>query len=788
MERRVLVAVDDVQWLDRPTEAVLGFAARRLRSDAAKLLLAERRDLDAPSASLVAAVGEDRARIVVGPLSLGATRRLIVSRVGVTIPRPSLVRLHAVAGGNPFYALEIAKAIAAGAAAAGGAPVPVPTKLHDLVGERLGRLAKRVRDALEVVAILAAPTVATVERVVPHGVERAVAAGVLERSESQLRFVHPLIAAAVAARMTPERRRSLHRRLAGVVADPEERARHLALGASVPSEEIGAVLEDAARSAAQRGTVASAVELSELAVRLTPPDARADAVRRRLLAAGHRLDAGDFSGARDELGVLIRELPPGDARAEALSLLSDAMHDDIDAQARLAHEALDEAQDEGLRARIRRELTTAAALTGDLRAALAHARAGVASAEATTDRRLLVASLAYLGLIETFDGVMTPGLLERAIDLEEDAGYLSAYESPSVVLAYRRVYEGRDFATARALLERACAAAAEHDDFDGQIVVLLHLAELENAAGRWERATEHASAGHEVAEQFALPLSQGALLHAWGRARAYLGDVENARALAERGLALARETKSTIHELNNLRVLAFLELSLGHAEAAAEIAVPVPERLAEAGYGRGGVAMRLAEAVEALVLAGDVQRARLRLDRLERLVEEVEYPALRPLVARAAGLLAASEGNVPRALETLEHALSLYDDLELPFERARTLLALGETRRRAKQKRAAHDALEAAQSSFDELGARLWAERARGELARISGRPPASDELTSTQVRVAELVAEGRTNREVAAELFVSERTVEGHLTRIYEKLGVRSRAELARRFAGVAG
>ena len=120
----------------------------------------------------------------------------------------------------------------------------------------------------------------------------------------------------------------------------------------------------------------------------------------------------------------------------------------------------------------------------------------------------------------------------------------------------------------------------------------------------------------------------------------------------------------------------------------------------------------------------------------------------------------------------------------MPFERARTLLVFGEVRRRAKQKRAAREVLEAALAAFEELGAELWAKRARAELARIGGRVPTGETLTPAERRVAELVAEGRPTKLVAAELFVSVKTVEGHLSRIYAKLSVRSRAELAARFA----
>jgi len=150
--------------------------------------------------------------------------------------------------------------------------------------------------------------------------------------------------------------------------------------------------------------------------------------------------------------------------------------------------------------------------------------------------------------------------------------------------------------------------------------------------------------------------------------------------------------------------------------------------------------------------------------------------------ARCRGLLAAAAGDLASAMNELEQSLAQYERVQIPFEYTRTLLALGSTQRRSKQKAAARATLTSALAGFEELGAAIWADKARKDLARISGRAPSGDELTPTERRVAELVAEGRSNKEVAATLFVSVRTVEGHLAKIYGKLGVRSRTALARR------
>ena len=148
--------------------------------------------------------------------------------------------------------------------------------------------------------------------------------------------------------------------------------------------------------------------------------------------------------------------------------------------------------------------------------------------------------------------------------------------------------------------------------------------------------------------------------------------------------------------------------------------------------------------------------------------------------ARCRGLVAAAQGDVELSLSLLAEAVARHEEVGDPFGRARALLALGLVRRRARQKRPAREAIEAARVGFEEIGAARWAERAREELGRIGGRTR-SEGLTPAERRVADLVAKGRTNAEVAATLFLAERTVASHLTHVYAKLGVRSRTELAR-------
>src|SRR5262249_49323315 len=151
------------------------------------------------------------------------------------------------------------------------------------------------------------------------------------------------------------------------------------------------------------------------------------------------------------------------------------------------------------------------------------------------------------------------------------------------------------------------------------------------------------------------------------------------------------------------------------------------------------------------------------------------------LAARCRALIAGARRDLVAALAALEVALEQHDRIEMPFERARTLLVLGQVRRRSKLKRAAREALEAALATFDDLGAVLWARRAQAELASVSGRKPSDGALTPGELRVAELVADGHTNKDIAAALFLSPQTVESHLKHIYAKLEIRSRTQLAR-------
>jgi DNA-binding CsgD family transcriptional regulator len=229
-------------------------------------------------------------------------------------------------------------------------------------------------------------------------------------------------------------------------------------------------------------------------------------------------------------------------------------------------------------------------------------------------------------------------------------------------------------------------------------------------------------------------------------------------------------------------VVTFLEVSLGHYEAAVrcagEFAIPMVE---------SDVVEPLLvfdffpDLIEALVSIGDLDRAALLTDALEERGRATSRPWALATGGRCRGLVEGAAGHLDEAVAALEQALREHERVPMPLERARTLLVYGVVLRRSRRRRAARNSMDAALRIFEHLGARLWVQRTHAELARIGGRA-SRDELTPTEAQVAALAAAGETNREIAQVLFMSVKTVEANLSRVYRKLDISSRRQLGAR------
>jgi DNA-binding CsgD family transcriptional regulator len=785
----VLVALDDIQWLDPSSAGAIQIALRRVREDPIGLLATLRTGPEAVrSFELGRSYPEERlVRLTIGPLSIGAVHDLLEERLGLDLTRPELARLQEATAGNPFFALEVGREfVRTGTRPAPGKPLRVPDTLHELLGGRLARLPGETLDVLLLVAALARPTVELVaatygerERVLV-ALETAAGEAVVELDDSQVRFAHPLLASICYERGPVWKRRAVHGALAGAVSDVEERARHLALAAPGPDASVAAELELAAEQAAGRGAATAAAELYEQAADLTPADPT-EARRRRLLAAHFLRLAGDADRTVSILRQLKEEVPSGVERGDVLFELALTQQGTVRELIEQCNEALAAVGDDGARAsRILAVRAGHHLIATDGRSALADARAALAQAEATGDPALVAQVTAYAGQAETYCVEITPGLLERGIEIEEQLGLELEWNlSPRYVLGRRLVRMG-DTDRARAVLEEFEAQAHERGDEVSRVLALWPLAVIEWLAGRWQRALEHANAAYELTVQTQHPHAQNWVGRAKALIEADLGLVDDARATALEALTLARASSVEFHMILAQAVLGRVELMLGNLELAGDSLRELPGRLVAGGI-NDPTAFVWGDAIEALVALGELDRAAGYLEHCSSSAERLGSPLAREVAMRCRGLLASAEGDTEAALAGFDDLLAEIPDAPWPFERGRTLLCLGMVRRQAGQKRAAREALDRAIAIFDELGARLWAVKARAELARISGRTPASEELTATERRVAELAAQGRTNKQIAAELYMGLSTVESHLSHVYRKLDVR-RAGLAAR------
>jgi DNA-binding CsgD family transcriptional regulator len=781
----LVVAVDDLQWLDSSTAAILAFALRRLDGEPVRMLAS----LRAPGESSLAdgpvrGIAADRmTALTVGPLQAGPLTRILRSRASAEISWPTARRIHEVSRGNPLYALELARSLAPGGHSI-DEPLRVPASLRQLVGHRLAALPQGTSDALLLAAAMREPQLARLTSAMggspaERAIEPAAGAGIVFVDDDVVRFAHPLWSAAAYSSASRSHRRWAHQRLAAVTTDGEEHARHLALAAGGPDEQVAAALTAAAKGAAARGATSSAAELARLAARLSP-DATARA-RRSIGAAQYLYQAGDAGQARRSLEELVARWPAGPVRARALLALGQVRVLDLDAGPvlEILREALDSAAgDDVLQAEI--HLAMSWVCESELAAGLAHATAAEDLLSGHDEPALLaVISHARLMFENLCGHGMRADLAERALALERRAPPAAVSERPSYQIGAILVTHD-DVDGARARLQAALDTAVEHADAS-RFEIMSALVHTELLAGNWEAAQRWAADASASVE-----LTGGQ--QAWAMALeaevdAAYGRVAEARAKAGEGLRQSVAAGSPFGMLRSLPVLGFIALSEGNPGEAAGHLARADELCERIGLAEPGRFRFHADYAEALVAVGELDRAGEVIDRLAGRGRRLGRKWALATSARCRALLGMAHGDAEAAAAALESAFAWHDGLPIPFEFGRTQLVAGEVHRRCRRRKLAAEELRGALGTFDLLGAALWSRRAAAELARVGLRTTSPLELTVTEREVAALVSSGLTNREVAMRMFVSLRTVESNLSRIYRKLGIRSRTGLARSY-----
>lgn len=787
----VLLAIDDLQWLDASSVHVLAFVARRLRGPVGLLGTVRTSSTEPMPGSWFAPPRPERLRrITLQPLSIGALHAVVSQRLGHSYPRPTMLRIHETSGGNPFYALELARSIDERGSDANEV---LPRSLTELVNHRIGSVTGPAEPALLASSCLAAPTIELVSRATDtesrelvEVLEPAEREGIVTLDGNRIRFDHPILAKGVYQRAAPAARRAMHRRLAELIDEPEAHARQLALASTTGDPATLRALDTAADIARSRGAPEASAELIGLALALG-----GDTPQRRIQLAGLYFNAGDSERARTILDETVAALEPGPLRSKAWHLLGVVrMFDDSFTEAAgLLERALTELGDQpAARAETLIALAFAQVNAGRDAEALACVDEAVALSEELRLPHLLSQAL---GMRTTLRFMHGDGLdqdsLSRAVELEALDASTPIALRPSVQSALLATWSG-DLERAREELRTVRKRCIEHGEDSELIFVSFHNIALNVWRADFQELAGEAEETMERALQLNGDVPRYVALIARALAGAFAGDVDSAR--RDSADALAAAARSGAANLGQWPLMAtgFLEVSIGRYEAALAVLDPLLTRLATAPKTTEIIsAWFLPDAVEAMTQLGRLDDA----DRWAQLLlangTRLDRAWMLAVGGRCHAMVLASRGDLEGAIEATEAALAQHDRIPMPFEAARTRLLHGQLQRRLRRQDLAATTLRAAADEFERLGTPLWAQRALDQLARTNIGPRDAAMLTPSELRVAQLAATGMTNRDMASTLFISPKTVEASLSRVYRKLGIHSRAELGRRMGELA-
>ena len=793
-DQPLLVWVDDAHWLDAESAAALGFCARRLYAEPILMMLAARADepLPFPTGAFE--------QLTLNGLDTRACDELLAATRGRQVDRRVAERLAAATGGNPLALIEIGGLLSdtqlAGRAAL-EEPLPVGAGVERLFWRQVARQPRAVRSALLLAAASDTGSAAEITRALPAAgltagdLERAESAGLVSITGERVEFKHPLLRAVAYRAAAAGDRRAAHRALAGAVTGPGaalRRAWHRASATVGADESAARELEEAATQMAARTGFAAAASALERAAALSEASQQRAG---RLLAAGTAAYlAGMPSRAREALHAAMTNTSDPLLLADCTHLLAnvevyagnvlDAHRMLLDAAQRVAP------HDRTRQAQLLTDAVVPLCNAGDVALARRVAQRAHDHAKQIGGETEVVARK-WLGGTMILHGEAPAGyqLMREGLEHEAHQG-----RSPSSQLAAQWGVHCaiwvEDYRRARAVNAALLAGLRAASALAPLPYVLSVLSELEFRTGNWAAALAAASEAVSIATETGQQGTVALSLVTLARVEAAVGSEHHARQHAEQALHLARQAGTGSITTYAAAALGMLELGLSRPDRAAGHLASLPELTRRQGLAEPGVVCWQPDWIEANIRLGDHDAAEQALTRLEREAATANRSWAMAAAARYRGLLASGR----QFEQHFAHALALHDQTPTPFERARTQLCLGERLRRAGERRRARQQLTEALQTFQRLGAQPWTAQAETELSATgvtypraqapSARPP-HQLLTAQELQVAIAVGEGKTNKQAAAALFLSPKTIEFHLGHIYRKLGIHTRTQLAR-------
>ncbi|MFC7532788.1 AAA family ATPase [Actinoplanes sp. GCM10030250] len=769
----VLLVLDDAQWLDPESAELIGFAMRRRPGARIRVIAADlRRGRGArlcPSPI---------AEIEVPPLAQDDLTALLEAR---GLPCRAASRLHEASAGNPFLALALG-----GAAGSGSVwrPTPLPETARALARERLHSLGADVTATLLVAALATEPTVTLLLRAGRDDAVRelrlAAAAGIVTLSGEAIRFTPPLLARVLADETPAADRARVHAALAEAAFDPVEALRQRALRTVRPDPAVAGGLAEAARRCADRGNDRTAAELYLLAADRCPHSLAAERLDWLVTAARTALTGGAPALAGRAAEAVIAADAPAGHRVRARVVLLDLAGQGLAEMGETFAAALAEAGDDpALLAPVRLRLTWQAFLTGDPDRAAAEARQSERAARSAGDPTTEAMALSALAQIQRMRGEPEwRATLDRALALPAAPAPDWLHYGPQYMAARFALFDDRlDEARADLL---ALLAVAEHDRIgEARVEVLRSLSEVATRAGRCQEALRYAHRAVRAAQDAGL--SPGPTWYTAAVAELAGGSLATAAAIARRGIRASEQEGDGLYLRRNLHALGQAELRAGDTRAGVSILRRLRDLEADSGSADPMIVRWHADLAGGLAALGEHAEAAATLARARAAAERLgSSPALAGYLDRAAAIVHSESGQADSAVELSTAAARLFEDLRQPVEQAHALLVIGGAERRRRRYAAARLAIGAALALFMAADARPWTEETERALARTEGSVAPDRGLTTTEQRIAAMVRDGASNREIANRLYLSVKTVEATLTRVYRKLGVRSRTQLA--------